>query len=311
MRNHYFSIKKFAKKNYNTKMTVRDLVIEFCSRPNLHATTQRVRQQTFDRYLGGYYSVKILSFSKKQAYEVAALLDNHVISRKKSPLKQNTKWAIMKNIKTLFNYAEEEGYIPNNPFNGFKYSFVKKAAKYLSPAEMNTLINAEYKNEELKTAVLLALCAGLRRGEVLGLQWGDIDMSNRTLTVRRSYAWFYGKGYIKPTKNRHERVLPINNVLYKHLKEIERIDENVIHLTPSFLTAGLPAFAEKIGIHRYSFHDLRRTFGTTMLQRGVDLKTCSILLGHQDVLVTSDFYVGIVDEMARNAVKEIDKIIEK
>lgn len=305
-----FNIKCFACRNYTTKLTVEEVIKEYCARPNLRASTRIFRGHFFTRWLRKYYSMQILRFSNKEVNEIINDLDSHIVAHSKTPLSQNSKWSSLKEISSLFNFAEGRGYIPCNPFAGLKYKYIKKVARYLSRAEVVTLVSSNFPDDDFKVAVLLALCAGLRRGEVLGLKWQDVDLHNRTLTVKRSYMWLYGKGYYNSPKNRCERIVPLNDILYEALNEKVRVDEQVVHISPSRLTAGFPEYAERIGIHRYKFHDLRRTFGTIMLQEGVDLKTCSLLLGHKDITVTSDFYVAIIDEMSRRAVRTIDDIID-
>lgn len=303
---YYVNIKKLAMKNFNTEMTVKELIEEFCSRPNYLPSTRVIKRQLFRRHLEIYYDMKVISFSKRQVKEIVDKIENHIVWYSKSPYNQMTKWSILKSLSALFNYAEHMGYMPTNPFAGLKYKPVKKAVRHLSVAEVNALIASDFKNMEFKTAIFLALFAGLRRSEALGLKWEDIDLERRTITVRRNYIWSYGVGYFQPTKNKSERTVPINNTLYTLLKEKKRIDEMVVHISPSYLTTEFPAYAQKIGLHRYTFHDLRRTFGSSMLRNGVDLKTVSLLLGHTDIIVTSDYYIGIVDETARKAVETLD-----
>lgn len=304
-------IKQFALRNYSAQLTVKEVVEEYCDRPQIRASTRLCLSYLFKRWLQKYYDIPVLRVRNKEVREVIKNIDSYVCTRNKTPITPNSKWSVLTNINALFRFAEKQGYIPVNPFGGLKYRYVKKAAKHLSPDEVKILINSEFPDDEFRAAVLLALCAGLRRGEVIGLRWSDVNLDSRTLTIRRSSLWLYGRWYDNQPKNNRERVIPINDVLYDALHTLyskERIDGQVVHIAPFRLTAGFPKYAQSIGIRRYKFHDLRRTFGTIMLQKGVDLKTCSTLLGHSDIAVTSDFYLGIIDEMSRKAVCKLDDV---
>lgn len=309
MKETKIDIRQLALRNY-LMLTVRDVVEEYCTRPQLRASTKLALNHLLKRWLRKYFDIQILRFGYKEVRAVLGDLDSYVCARHKNLLTPNSKRSILANIRSLFGFAERRGYIPVNPFEGLKYKYVKKIARHLSPDEINILINSEFQDDNFRLAILLALCAGLRRGEVVGLRWEDVNLDDRTLTVRRSSLWLYGKWYDNQPKSSRERVIPLSEVLYEALRKKEKVDDRVVNLAPFRMTAGFPKYTEKIGIRRYRFHDLRRTFGTIMLQKGVDLKTCSILLGHSDITVTSDFYLGIVDEMSRNAVSKIDEFVK-
>lgn len=292
-------------------ITLSEVIEEYCARPNLVISTKLYRKHLYYRYLYQYYKLPIWQFSRAHALKIIKEIDNYVGSRTHKPLSQNTKWSSLKDLTALFNYAVSRGYIPESPFEGMKYSFIKKTVKYMTVEEIQIFISSEFKNEDFKTAVFLALFAGLRRGEIVGLSWDDIDFEKRIITVQRSFAWYAGKGYVMPTKNKRERVVPINDILLQTLINKNNKEGNVVNLSLSHLTNSLPAHFKKIRLPRYTFHDLRRTFATVMLSEGSDLKTVSRLLGHKDINVTCDYYAGIVDSILRRAVGSLDSVINR
>jgi integrase len=132
----------------------------------------------------------------------------------------------------------------------------------------------------------------MRRGEILNLKWSDIK--NGSLTVRGEEA-----------KNSQTRVIPLNEEARKVLRDWK--SDNVWIFPGSEespLTTIKRSWAKvrkDAKLPTLRFHDLRHTFATRLLQRGADIKTVSVLLGHRDIAVTAR-YLHATDESKRNAV---------
>jgi len=152
----------------------------------------------------------------------------------------------------------------------------------------------------LAPLVTIALNTGLRRGELLALTWQDIDLDLGLLTVR-------GEG----AKNGRTRHVPLNaearDVLGKWRGEGGNSAAAV------FARSGLPlasvdrswgAVIAAAGIERFRFHDLRHTFASKLVMRGVDLNTVRELLGHADIATTL-IYAHLSPEHKRAAVERL------
>jgi integrase len=145
----------------------------------------------------------------------------------------------------------------------------------------------EAEDQDMYLALMLALCTGMRRGEVFGLQWQDVDLIKGRLTVSRSY-----KG---PTKTGKSRIIPISSELEEILLAICPIKSYnrskklvVVTFDPN---PRLRRMARMAGIREdFTFHTLRHTFATLALEAGRSPKLVSLVLGHASLATTLSIY---------------------
>lgn len=146
--------------------------------------------------------------------------------------------------------------------------------------------------DHLEPVVLLALNTGMRRGEILKLKWSDIKNGN--LTVRG-----------EESKNSQSRIIPLNEEAVQVLTDWSTDTEWVFPGNDESPLTTIKRSWAKVrtdsGLTKLRFHDLRHTFATRLLQRGADIKTVSVLLGHRDIAVTAR-YLHATDESKRKAV---------
>lgn len=192
----------------------------------------------------------------------------------------------------------EWGYLKAHPLKSVK--FLKEPPgrlRYLTGEEMDALIAAC--SPHLKPIVVTALHTGMRKSEILGLKWQDLDFGVRTIMVHQ-------------TKNNERRVIPMNRTLYEELRQLprhlhspyvfcneqgERYDE----VKRSFNTA-----CRRAGIMDFHFHDLRHTFASHLVMNGLNLKTVQTLLGHKDIRMTLR-YSHLSREHLQAAVGTLDR----
>lgn len=249
---------------------------------------------SINTYIAPFWKEKrIKRIKEKDVNNFVRFLQNLKNQKSGEALSQSTQWSAMKHMKAILNYAVKQHIIKRNPMQHVRIAIPSNKVNYYTMEQVKVLLQAEYPNKYYKMAVWLALCAGLRRGEVIALKWGDVDLNNRLLYIRRSVNLIKGIRYEKLPKSGKERTGIINPILYEIMKKGDESDqEYVVPLNPWQITAWFPTFAEKQGIPRLTFHALRRTFGTLLLQSGVDIKTVSVLLGHSSITVTSKSYIG-------------------
>lgn len=249
-----------------------------------------------NRYMRPFFDGKsIRRVSRKDAEEYIRFLRNMKSVKNGAPLSEASVKTALKNIKAVFNYAIKSEIIKKNPFNGLSVKLSESEVQYYNIAQARTLIGAEYPAGGYRLAVMLGLCAGLRRGEIVALRWDDIDMRNRVLHIRHSMNRILGKDYVKPPKSGKQRAVPINDLLYEAILEAKRYSDSdvVVPVSPGRLSLWFPEFAESLGLPRRTFHELRKTFGTLLLQSGADVKTVSVLLGHSTYQITLKYYAGV------------------
>jgi integrase len=147
--------------------------------------------------------------------------------------------------------------------------------------------------------VLVALTAGMRRGEILGLKWDNVRLGNRLIIL-------------PITKDNTVRVLPINHRLYRTLMEMpEKMGyvfgngngSHIGDIKHSFTSA-----CRKAGIADFRFHDLRHTYASHLAMRGVHIRALQELLGHRTLAMTQG-YSHLAPEQLQNAVKLLDGVI--
>ena len=214
------------------------------------------------------------------------------------PAMVNRELALLKHMCTK---AVEWGYLKANPLKSVK--FLKEPPgrlRYLTREEMDALITAC--SSHLRSIVVVALHTGMRKGEILGLTWQDIDFGAGTITVHH-------------TKNNEPKVIPMNRTLYEELQRLPRhLHSDYVFCNPqgqpydevkrSFKTA-----CRKAGIKDFRFHDLRHTFASYLVMHNVNLKTVQHLLGHKDIRMTLR-YSHLSREHLQAAVGSLDRSFE-
>lgn len=174
------------------------------------------------------------------------------------------------------------------------------------------------------------ITTGLRRGEAVGLQWGDISADKLTLAIQRNVTIDKDapeKYHIGNTKGKEARTVPISRRVYSLLMELKaaqaekygallprayifcRDADPYAPMYPTEPTRWQRKFVKRHGLENVSPHDLRHTAATLALEGGADLKQVQELLGHKDPQTTLAFYAGVSEEQQRRTVEGIEKII--
>ena len=187
-------------------------------------------------------------------------------------------------LKKMHNLAIDWGYAAQNPVKKVRFFSEKDNLKerVLTSEEELRLLNECAPH--LKPILIIALNTGMRLGEILGLKWNQIDFRRMQVRVER-------------TKSGSVRFIPMNLVLSETLSMLRSRNEGleyVFHnpetgrplasVKRAFLTA-----CRKAGITGLRFHDLRHTFASRLVERGVDLITVKELLGHSSVKITERY----------------------
>ena len=168
------------------------------------------------------------------------------------------------------------------------------------------------------TLTLLASQTGLRRSEMLGLRWRDLDLSNGTLSVRRALIKLpSGATELKVPKNGHGRVVDLPPESVEALKiHRERSPEtsgngNFVFchsdgsaLDPDLVTQAFERIAKRCGLQGLRLHDLRHTHASLLLSQGIHPKIVSERLGHSSIAITMDLYSHVLPTVQGEAVSQ-------
>ena len=289
------------------------------------------------------YHIKDSSLYNAQMVNVDFELCQALINKLSEKYSRSTISKVYVILNMCFNHALTKGHIGENPMMKVKMpkesSLVKKKkeAKWLSSSDVEKIVlEAERVNtREFRIKgkvgervygvnayyVILIIYTGLRIGELMALTWNDIDFKNKTLSVNKSRAKGKIDGktalYIKDPKSESgTRLIPLSDrAIYalQKIKECSSSDSDLIvsnTSSESNITRTINRMLFRAGCEteKCGLHALRHTFGSLLLEKGVDLKTISYLLGHSDITVTANIYLHVTREQAVNSIEVLNKV---
>ncbi len=185
----------------------------------------------------------------------------------------------MASLSSLFTYAKKLGWISENPcLNLMKLKESSGRDRILSPEEIKRLLIAcqKSKSSHLYSIVLMAITTGARRGEILNLQWGDIDLER-------------GIAHLKKTKNGYPRSVALESLVIEELKKLYQTK----HPLKSLIFSSKTAFGkvdikkswkkalEEARIEDYRLHDLRHGFASMAAGLGASNLELATAMGHK------------------------------
>lgn len=194
-------------------------------------------------------------------------------------------------IHAVMRRAYRSRLIPWNPVDAIdKPDHEQEQGKALAAAD---LAEAEPLIRD-DLALSLALYAGLRRGEICGLQWQDVDLKAGTLHVRRQRCRACGELITKAPKSKAGvRDIPIAPELLSQLRAAYRLAPQswVVDVMPEAITRRWIKLQKQIPLEdRYRLHDLRHTYGSRLVLDGVNLRVVQYLMGHSKIDITMRVY---------------------
>jgi integrase len=236
-------------------------------------------------------------------------------------------------LRKALKDAVGDDLIPRNSTDGVKppetLQGIAKEPQALDSSEVKTLLE-EARGGRLEALYVVALCAGLTRGEVLGLKWSDIDLGGGTLSVKRSLDV---DGTYKSPKNRSSRrTLKLTTQslaalgAHKTRQNEERLrkgdgwqDNDLVFPNTlgkpmnagNFYRRDFQPLLERAGLadEGFTFHSLRHTFATTLAAKGVHPSTAQKLLGHSDIRMTLAIYTHATDDMQDAAIAALESAL--
>ena len=236
-------------------------------------------------------------------------------------------------LKGMLKQARQWGYMRENPAQDIKPARVEHVEmEYFTPDQVRLLIdNAD---EPYRTLLLTAVLTGLRRSELLGLQWGDVDWKAGVIHVRRS-VWYdsrkelaqAGKAnepcwrFLTPKSKLSRRAVVMTPKLRDAL-ELHRLNAPVSPHDLVFCSRdGTPMHPRHViergfwpaltraELRRIRFHDLRHTYTALMIAQGFHAKFIQRQLGHASIQTTLDRYGHLLPDSQRAAGERLDALV--
>ena len=291
-------------------------------RPSSHQTYRGYIDNHIKPNIGKIPLEKLTSLDLQKFYK--KLLEQGRVDRLESRhqakgLSPKTVRNIHQIIASAMKLAKEQKIIANDPTEGCALPRLEHREMQTLPVEQLQSFLREAKDSGVFELYYLELATGLRRGELLGLKWEDIDLERGDLRVKRQIARINGEVVEAPLKTKNAyRTLPLAEDTIDVLETQRKKTGKSPWVFPS--PAGGPISPDSVlhmlhrvlkraGLLRVRFHDLRHTFATLVLQNGVDVKTVSGMLGHFSAGFTLDTYAHVTTASQRQAAKTMGGVL--
>ena len=291
-------------------------------RPSSHQTYRGYIDNHIKPNIGKAPLEKLTSLELQKLYK--KLLTSGRVERVESKhqakgLSPKTVRNIHQIIASAMKLAKEQRLITTDPTEGCALPKLEHKEMKTLPVEQLASFLREAKDSGVFEMYYVELATGLRRGELLGLKWEDIDLEHGSLRVKRQIARIDGEIVEAPLKTKNAyRTLPLAEDTVAVLQQQRNKTGSSPWVFPS-PTGGpispdsvlhmLHRVLKRAGLPRVRFHDLRHTFATLALQNGVDIKTVSGMLGHFSAGFTLDTYAQVTTAAQKEAARTMEKVL--
>jgi integrase len=234
--------------------------------------------------------------------------------------------------KALADAVDQELIIRNPATRVSPPKFDQAEIAILSADQVSRVLRALHGTEILPHIVVL-ISTGIRRGELMALQWGDIDFDERRLRVQRSIEATYAHGIrIKPPKTRHgRRRLTLPQIAVAALREHRAAQleirtklglgrlQNDHHVFgdlegaprhPDWITYKWKDTVKRLGLPKVTLHALRHSHASALIATGQDVVTVSRRLGHASPTITLSVYAHLFGQTDQAAASAIDELLK-
>ena len=296
---------------------------------NLKITTYQNYEINYEKH------IKESTIGKKNLDTLSAKDFQKFYNEKKKTLSSRTVRYLHTIINGAMKQAMKEHLINENVNEAVELpKKEKKEISVMTVDEMKRLLEL-FKESSYYALFLLEMQTGLRKGEILGLHWEDIDFENGKMHVRHNLCRITGEDgkaklvLMEPKTLTSKRSIPLTTgmleVLKKHKAEqdadIVRIGEayheqGIVfsdalgeYISPRKLLQVFQDTLKKAGLPRYRFHDLRHSFASILLQEGESVKVIQELLGHSMISTTLDIYTHTSEAMKREGINELSEML--
>lgn len=242
---------------------------------------------------------------------------------KSGGLAHDTIENILRILTSALNDAVEVKVIKENPVDS-KIALkeeVEKKIKPLERVELKALFRAARKSRYF-LVLLIAYCTGMRRGEILGLSWDNVDLEKKRINVRQQYVrTATGENIFQTPKTKSSiRTISLPEKLVRLLSLTKRKAKKNSHNLVIYTTKGEPVsphnfqkqfarWVENSGMRHVRFHDLRHTHVAELIRAGASLKAIQDRLGHKDFKMTFDVYGHLQEEIENETAMKMDAIL--
>lgn len=242
-------------------------------------------------------------------------------------------------ISMILNYGVIVGVVDSNPaMYVVKTKIVKstKESDFLTCRQLNRLLshlellNDSYLDQEIKVHIGLLAHTGLRVEECSALKWEDVDLSNKTITVNKTFSWTSSGWELKTPKTPTSvRTIAIDSRMVEWLLDFKSLQNDFFQTNPcvdsefvflstkgrvihtSGITDKLKRICKQLNLPSISPHGLRHTHATLLFESGASPKDVQVRLGHSSIKTTMDIYTHVSKEKGEQTVNTFMNYLEK
>ncbi|MFW6265044.1 MAG: tyrosine-type recombinase/integrase [Bacillota bacterium] len=323
---------KITFKNFATRW------LENHKKPNIAASSYRGYKQQLDAYIIPFFEGMLLKdINVFHLENYFAKMRKNGKLRGEGGLSENTLNKHYVTLNCIFKLAIKPGIriIKYNPLDAIQSPRPEKKETLAMPEKDYTKLLNTIKKEDIDyfTFILTLILTGMRRSEILGLEWEDVDLEAGTIKIRKRMIKAVD-GYIHEEKTKTEssrRTIKLSDKLIPVLKEHKkrhmeyRLEFGPDYYTekdfvfsrpdgecyyPNYLNQKFNKYLDRLGLNKkYNLHTLRHTFATISLQTGVDAKIVQEMLGHSTITTTRDIYSHVDLDMQKKALDKMSNAI--
>jgi len=282
----------------------------------------QVRENTFLKHVTNVNKHILPTLGEIPLQKLSIIHIQQLIKQKlEAGLSPSTVKIIRNTINAIMRYAVEVGIIVKNPVSSISVKNAPRKEIDTLSAEQIKYLLSEATGHKLYPALLILVTTGLRRSELCGLKWEDINWEQKAICIQRSIVKLGGYDIrIHDTKTgTSRRLIPLHETVVEVLKQYQqeqypkrefifsRPDGQPLY--PEVIYDFLKSLGKRLGMPYINVHMLRHTCATLLLQVGENPKIVQELLGHSSIKVTLDIYSHVIPSMKKSAVDKLANII--
>jgi integrase len=254
---------------------------------------------------------------------------------RKSPYSSTTINSVHRFLRAVCHYAEKHKLLTDNPIDAVRAPKIDAEIYVFSEEESARFIRAVMREKDIrvKTALLILIYLGLRKGELCGLTWGSVDLGKGIVHVAQQLKEKSGEGLIlgKLKTKESKADLPLSPMLAEVLAEYRQwwnehkamygdawrgeweclfVGDDGTPLNPSTINEWLDKLTERNGLPHVTVHSLRHLCATLLIRTHADPKTVQTILRHANVSTTLNIYAKVFDSTQMEAIGRVQASLE-
>lgn len=300
-------------------------------RPQVEVTTYEGYIHNFESHIRPYFQPLRLRLEQVKLPHLQQFVrDLHEHGRRdgKGGLSTPSIKKYMANISKALDYAIKVGWLSHNPARYVEYPKEKAfVGSFYTMSEIEQLLEVA-KGTVMETPIILATHYGLRRGEILGLRWKDIDFTENTLRICNTRVRVETETEKAPKNEASRRTFPLMTSVKEHLLRVKAEQDDNARLLKNgyfkggyvctwpdgrplgvdYLNTALTRLLRRNGLRHIRLHDLRHSTASYLNKLGFTPKEIQVWLGHADISTTMNIYTHIDIGMKEGMAQRIDAL---